>query len=109
VPVARAWLALLDNGKIEQSWQQAAKPLQVAIAKDKWIETVKSARGPLGKFQSRKLLSATYTTSVPGAPDGQYMVVQFETSFENKQQAIETVTPMLEADGTWRVSGYFVK
>ncbi len=109
VPVAQAWLALLDAGKIEQSWEQAAKPLQAAIAKDTWIETIKSAGKPLGKFQSRQLLSATYTTSIPGAPDGQYVVIQFESVFENKQQAVETVTPMLEADGEWRVSGYFAK
>jgi tRNA A-37 threonylcarbamoyl transferase component Bud32 len=109
VPVAQAWLYLLDEGKIEQSWEQAAKPLQAAIPKDKWVETIRSVRGPLGKFQSRKLLSATYTTSLPGAPDGKYVVVQFETAFQNKAQAVETVTPMLEADGTWRVSGYFVK
>lgn len=107
--VAQAWLTLLDEGKDEQSWQQAAKPFQAGITKDKWIESIKSVRKPLGKCKSRDLLSATYTTSVPGAPEGQYLVIQYEAAFENKQQAIETVTPMLEADGTWRVSGYFVK
>jgi len=46
---------------------------------------------------------------VPGAPDGEYVVLRFETSFENKAKAIETVTPMREKDGTWRVSGYYIK
>jgi hypothetical protein len=44
-----------------------------------------------------------------GPPDGEYVVIQFETSFENKKSAIETVTPMLDQDGKWRVSGYFIK
>jgi hypothetical protein len=43
------------------------------------------------------------------APDGEYVVIQFEASFENKKSAIETVTPMLDKDGNWRVSGYYVK
>lgn len=30
-------------------------------------------------------------------------------SFRNKKAAIETVTPALDEDGRWRVSGYFIK
>jgi hypothetical protein len=37
------------------------------------------------------------------------VVIQFNTRFENKAAAIETVTPMHEKDGSWRVSGYFIK
>jgi hypothetical protein len=48
-------------------------------------------------------------TTLPGVPDGEYVVVQFDTSFEKKKTAIETVTPMKEPDGRWRVSGYFIK
>jgi predicted SnoaL-like aldol condensation-catalyzing enzyme len=58
---------------------------------------------------SRKVKSATYTTSLPGAPDGQYVVIQFNTSFENKKSRVETVTPRMDSDGKWRVSGYYIK
>jgi hypothetical protein len=58
---------------------------------------------------SRVVASKQYTTSVPGAPDGQYVIIQFTTSFKNKASATETVTPMLDKDGSWRVSGYFIK
>jgi hypothetical protein len=58
---------------------------------------------------SRKLKSATYMTAMPGAPDGEYVVIQYESSFEHKQSAVETVTPMLDKDGKWRVSGYYIK
>lgn len=54
-------------------------------------------------------MATSYMTSLPGAPDGEYVVVQFETSFTNKKAAAETVTPMLENDGQWRVSGYYIK
>ena len=58
---------------------------------------------------SRKLKSTQFATSLPGAPDGEYVVIQFEASFGNKRASVETVTPMLEKDGQWRVSGYFIK
>jgi len=47
--------------------------------------------------------------ALPGAPDGQYVLIQFNASFEQKAHAVETVTPMLERDGTWKVSGYFIR
>jgi hypothetical protein len=47
-------------------------------------------------------------SSLPGAPDGSYVVIELSTSFEKKAEAIETVTPMLE-EGVWRVSGYFIR
>ena len=68
-----------------------------------------AARGPLGKLISRKEKSATFATSLPGAPDGQYVVIQYDSVFEHKRTAVETITPMLEKDGSWRVSGYFIK
>jgi hypothetical protein len=58
---------------------------------------------------ARKLKSKQYTRTLPGAPDGEYVVIQYETTFENKQSATETVTPMLDKDGVWRVSGYYIK
>jgi len=30
-------------------------------------------------------------------------------SFENKKSAVETITPMLDKDKKWRVSGYYIK
>jgi len=53
--------------------------------------------------------STTYTESLPGVPDGKYVVIQYQTSFAKKKAAIETVTPVLDEDGRWRVSGYFIK
>ena len=51
------------------------------------------------------LLSVIVAIDSPAAADN----LQFESSFENKKQAIETVTPMREKDGKWKVSGYFIK
>lgn len=80
-----------------------------AVTQEQWEQAVQAVRLPLGKLLSRKVKSTGYETSLPGAPDGEYVVIQFETVFENKKAAVETVTPMLDRDGTWRVSGYFIQ
>lgn len=106
---AESWLALVDQTKYAESWDQASTTFKGAVAKEKWQEMVKSVRSPLGDVVSRKLKSAEYTTSLPGAPDGEYVVIQYDTSFANKKSAIETITPMLDKDGQWRVTGYFIR
>ncbi len=106
---ATSWLQLADNGKYGESWDSAAAVFKKAISRDKWQQAMKQVREPLGKLLSRKVKSATYTTTLPGVPDGEYVVIQFETSFANKKNAVETVTPMIDKDGKWHVSGYFIR
>jgi tetratricopeptide (TPR) repeat protein len=109
VPAAEQWLKLVDDGKYGECWDAAAEFLRKAVGKDVFGKQIAAARTPLGKLQSRKVKLAVFMTSLPGAPDGQYVVIQFEASFENKKQAVETVTPMKDKDGKWRVSGYYIK
>ena len=109
VTTAQQWLSLIDTGKYDQSWETAAALFKNAIAKAQWHQTIAAVRQPMGKLISRDLTTATYTTALPGAPDGEYVVIQFRSSFGNKKSAIETITPMKDPDGAWRVSGYFIK
>ena len=109
VAAAEQWLSLVDQGRYGESWDTAAPYLRAAVARDRWVHTLNGFRKPLGDRLERKLTSARFTTSMPGAPDGKYRVIQFRTSFENKTSAVETVTPMLDEDGAWRVSGYYIQ
>ena len=106
---AQTWLVLVDTGKYGQSWSEAAQLFKQAVTQSQWESAAKGAREPLGKLQARKLQSSEYRRTLPGAPDGEYVVIQYATSFENKKSAIETITPMKDKDGVWRVSGYFIK
>jgi hypothetical protein len=103
------WLAMVDAGRYGESWDESAQVFRAALTKDKWKESLNAVRKPLGKLVSRSVKVKQYTTSLPGAPDGEYIVIQYTTSFENKKSAVETVTPMLDKDGTWRVSGYYIR
>ena len=107
--VAKSWLALIDAGKYSRSWEQAAGLFKGALTKPQWEQAAKMARSPLGDVQRRKVKSARFTRSLPWAPEGEYIVIQYESKFEQRLSAIETVTPLREKDGSWKVSGYFIK
>jgi len=106
---ADAWLVLVDGGKYPETWDQAAGYFKSALTKDQWVASLKGGRTPLGKVVARKLKSKIYTKTLPGAPEGEYVVIMYDTQFENKKSAVETVTPMLDKDGKWRVSGYYIQ
>ena len=106
---AESWLKLVDNGDYAASWEQAAKVFKGAVQQADWSKMSGGVRTPLGKVISRKLKSREYAEKLPGAPDGKYVVIQYDTVFEHKASAVETVTPMADPDGSWRVSGYFIR
>jgi len=109
IKAAESWLALVDGGKYGRSWRESSEHFRTAVSKEQWKQSLTAVRRPLGRLISRKVRDVLRTTSLPGAPDGDYVVIRFATSFEKKKSAIETVTPMRERNGTWRVSGYYIK
>ena len=106
---AKSWLALVDAGEYAKSWSAAAELFQKQVSADRWADTVRGVRGELGKLESRKATKADYSRTLPGAPDGEYVIHQYSSAFENKKEAVEHVVLMKEKDGIWKAVGYFIK
>ena len=109
----QSWLTEVDQGQYAQSWKDASAAFQKAASSAQWVALSTSVRTPLGKCKERKLASAEYLTEIPnpaGQPlKGEFVVAQFDTSFENMAYTIETVCFEKAPDGTWKSSGYFIK
>ncbi len=105
---AASWLASMDAADYPGTWESAASAFKSSIAVGAWSQAAKSVRDPLGAVQSRAEKAVTMTTTLPGAPDGNYAVLQFDTGFANKTASMETLTLLLES-GQWKVVGYFIK
>ncbi len=106
---ATSWLAVIDAGDYPLSWRMAANLLQNSVTQPQWTSALQASRLPLGSVKSRTLKSASYSRTVPFAPDGDYVLMEYETRFEFKPLAIETLTTMKDRDNTWKVAGYFIK
>ena len=106
---AADWLSLVDSGNLSASWEQAASSFKRAVTTQQWVQASSAVRSPLGSTRGRQEKTAKFTRSLPGVPDGQYVLLHFHAAFENKASAVETVTVALDTDGTWRVAGYFIK
>lgn len=105
---AESWLALVDAGNYGKSWDEASSLFKLRVSAHDWAKAVQAARGPLGALQSRKATDTKFAHALPGAPDGDYVVITFHSAFAHKAEAVETVTMMQDA-GSWRSAGYFIK
>ena len=97
---ASQWLALLDDGRWEESYRVTGSTFRKQNTLKVWTAASEQARAPLGALVSRILLSQE---NLPAPPAG-YEVVKFRTSFANKADTVETVTLDRE-NGAWRVVG----
>ena len=106
---ALGFLGYLDHGLFADSYAYTGMLIRAQLDRDAFAKQIEEkVRAGVGALLSRELIDASYTTTVPGAPEGQYVVLDYGASFANRQQAMETVT-LAFAKGYWRVSGYYIK
>jgi len=105
---ATEWLALIDAGEYEESWKEAASAFQDALTPAVWESALTDARSQFEPFGQRTLTSSQQMTDPPGAPAGDYVILQYQTEVSEDRTVTETVVPMKEGDH-WKVSGYFVQ
>ena len=105
---AEAWLKLIDTGQYGVSWDGASSSFRKAVPRSTWEKKAAAVREPLGKVLERKVSSQELTHELPGAPDGTYVVLIFDTRFEHKERGHETVIMTLDG-GRFRAASYFIR
>ena len=105
---AKEWLKIVDVGEYVESWQKSDAFFKSQLTQTGWSVALTGVRTPLGQVRSRSELVAKEYSSLPGVPDGEYLVIQFQTEFQNKKLATETLT-LSKSSGDWLPVGYFIK
>jgi hypothetical protein len=103
--IGEKWLALLDGQKYEESWDQASAQFRDQVNKDQWVAVLKRAREPMGAKVSRATARVDLVKTLRGAPDGDYAIIHYTTSFQNKNDVTERLT-LVKEDGKWLAAAY---
>ncbi len=106
---ARSWLELVDSGKYKESWENSSALFKTKTSESEWIKSITVIRAPRGAVNSRYIATAAATKALPGFPDGEYVVLQFYTTFAEKGLALETVAQAKTQDETWQIVEYTIK
>ncbi len=102
---AEAWLKLLDSGDYGKAWDQCGALFRDRVTRQQWVEGLPKDRAALGKLNSRKLEGIAYRTSMPGAPEGEYVMTRFFAEYE-KNPKVEEIVSLMYVDGAWKPIGY---
>jgi len=106
---AAQFLDLLDAGEYERSWQISASLMKEKVTQEEWVDKLTRIRSISGPLLERTQKRMSFNTAAKDSPEGEYILMFFDSSFEVQKSAKEQVTLMLEEDNVWRVAGYFVK
>jgi hypothetical protein len=104
--VAEQWLAGVDRHEYGMSWSEASPLLRAEVNEADWVENLDNLRGHLGKLEARTLQSSEYHDSLPDMPSGEYVILVYDSAFENYAALSEAVGLAKHGD-TWRVIGYY--
>ncbi len=105
---AKDYVNELDKGGFGQSWTKGDQLFQHTITQQEWEKALKDNRNKLGKVNSRTLKRQIPAWDPKGLPKGVYMVVEYNTSFENAPNSGELLTLRRGTDDKWRVLTYQV-
>lgn len=107
---ALRWIKQVDSAEYEAAFQEMEPSIQASLKMEVWVSGLSRVRTPMGKLTKRTVKTAFFTTELPGAPSGAYIVVQFRSQFANRDKAaLETITLMRAHASEWLVSGYFIQ
>lgn len=105
VASANAFVKLVDGGQFDKAYDAFSQFGQKAVPKDQFVALMKGVQEKIGTQTSRKLTTKKFVHELPGAPKGDYWVLDYETNFSKKGASVERVTSMLEGK-SWKVAGY---
>lgn len=88
---ARLFLQMLDNGLLDSAWQEMSSLFQILSDQADWKLRQQVLRTAYGTLFSRELKNVSYRATFSQSPDGQYVVILFQSSYQNKAESRETV------------------
>ena len=107
--IARAWLTKLDKGYFQQCYDETAQTLKNNFDRKQWFDSMTAHRKPLGEAGKRKEINMFYETQLQTGETGDYVTVQYGSVFQQKLAVVESIIFMKEQDGSWKISGYWLK
>jgi dipeptidyl aminopeptidase/acylaminoacyl peptidase len=97
-----AWLQEIDAGRVAESWDGLAPPVQGMVTREAWDAGVRQARASFaGAVTVRTVAESAPIPAPPGAPPGEYLRLKFATAFSGGTAATETVVAMHDGSRWW--------
>ncbi|MFO7767061.1 MAG: DUF4019 domain-containing protein [Pelovirga sp.] len=108
VSAAERFARIIDSGNSSAAYSQASPLLRLVQKEQEFVSAIERAHLLLGPVQQRQLTALRSIGSYPRLPDGDYLIVQFETRTLHKNKAAEIIL-LRHQGGTWLVADYSIR
>ena len=98
-------LERLDAGDYDAVRAAASPFLKQQVSPEEWLAEVQALRGPLGPHESRTVGTTTYVNNPWGAPEGEYVIVSYDSHWQNGR-IHENLSMQRQPNGAWALAGY---
>lgn len=105
---AGTWIDQIDAEAYAETYDDAAPIVHASVTQEQWVGAMQQVRGQVGELQERELQNSQYTTSLPNAPEGEYVIFQYLSAFQQVPKAMEVIVMMRTDEGAWKAAGYQV-
>ncbi|MFL5342374.1 MAG: protein kinase domain-containing protein [Gemmataceae bacterium] len=95
---ADAWLKLIDDGKYADAWEHSDSVAKQRTPKEDFVRAYEKRAQELGKQKSREFRS--------GTSRGEMVSISYTSSFENLNEATESLSMKRDVDGDWHMLGH---
>jgi dienelactone hydrolase len=103
-----AWLQGIDAGRVAESWDGLAPPVQAMVTREAWDAGVRQGRASFpGAVTVRTMTESAPIPAPPGAPPGVFLRLTFATAFAGGAAATETMVAMHDGSRWW-AGAYFI-
>lgn len=111
---ADRWLVLIDGGQYNAALDAAAPSFRKSIKREEWNDGLKQVRAPMGAVKKRTLKRLFATYLLPDAPEGDYMVVTYRTTFADRVEPRDEIIILANekdagSEAEWLVLSYFIE
>lgn len=106
--IADSLLVLVDNESYAESWNLFADMFRSQVDRVQLGSGISAARSQVNPLSDQELISIEYTTDLPRAMPGEYVVFTFRSRSGSGARISESVMVIHEDDGSWAIMGYGV-
>lgn len=104
------WINLSDAAAYGATWLGAGSLLKDTVSQEQWTAAMVKTRTALGPAHSRKVESHNFAQTLPYGTRGNFVIINYDTSFERMPGAVETIILMTEGQlAEWKVISYRIK
>ena len=105
---AGSWLALLDAGRFDDAWREAADLLRRSTSQAEWQDATRRLREEMGTVAAREAVTRDYHQDLNGIP-GIFFTLRFRTRLADGREVVEVLTLTPDAGQQYRAAAYGLK